>query len=185
MVTTLAGSGTSGSSDGTGSEAKFSGASGIAVDSDGNIYVTDTGNNKIRKITPAGVVTTLPASGFNSPRGIIIDSSGNIYVANTNGSNIRKIPLAGEVSVLASGFLYPHAIGVDSSDNVYAMDDYARLYKITPVGVKTTIAGSTHGYLDGTIAEAKFNQSFSLAVDGNEYIYVADSGNNCIRKVKL
>jgi serine/threonine-protein kinase len=104
VVTTLAGSGTTGAFDGFGVNASFNLPAGIAVDKQGNIYVSDSGNNKIRKITPNGEVTTLAGSGdkgsanggakaasFNNPIGIAVDSSGNVYVADDGNYLIRKI----------------------------------------------------------------------------------------------
>lgn len=119
VVTTLAGTpGTCGSSDapaGPGSAASFNSPQGIAADSAGNVYVADTGNNTIRKITPAGSVTTLAGTAatvgsqdgsganasFSGPQGLIVDASGNIYVADTNNQTIRKITAAGVVTTIA------------------------------------------------------------------------------------
>jgi sugar lactone lactonase YvrE len=116
VVTTLAGTaGVSGSTDATGAAAKFRDPRGIATDSAGNVYVADSGNDTIRKITPAGVVTTLAgttgvsgstdgtgaAASFRNSYGIATDGAGNVYVADTDNHTIRKITPAGEVTTLA------------------------------------------------------------------------------------
>lgn len=115
VVTTFAGSGEIGSVDGTGRAASFNYPAGIALDSNGNLYLADTYyNHKIRKITFDGIVTTLAGSGskgsidgagntasFNSPGGVVVDKSGNVYVADTFNSKIRKITFEGVVSTFA------------------------------------------------------------------------------------
>ena len=114
VVTTFAGDGTASYADGMGSAAKFNKPYGIIADASGNLYVTDTGNNRIRKITPAGVVSTFAGDGtadyangtgtaakFNYPHGITIDESGNLYVADSRNNRIRKITPAGVVSTFA------------------------------------------------------------------------------------
>src|SRR5207302_11263104 len=112
VVTTLAGlAGSSGTNDGTGSAARFNNPYGVGVDSVGNVYVADSGNDTIRKVTPAGVVTTLAGSAgnpgsangvgsnarFNSPFGVAVDTAGNVYVADT-ANTIRKVTSAGVVT---------------------------------------------------------------------------------------
>ena len=211
IVTTFAGSGTQGSADGTGAAAQFYGPAGVAVDSSGTMYVSDMGNQRIRKITPTGVVTTFAggipgfadgtgaAAQFNNPAGVAVDSSGSVYVADGGNSRIRKITTAGVVTTFAGSgvagfadgtgtaaqFLGPDNVAVDSSGTVYVGDIYSnRIRKITPAGVVTTLAVSgAAGSLDGTGAAAQFNNPQGVAVDSSGTVYVADYVNQRIRKI--
>ena len=213
VVSTLAGSGTAGSSDGTGSAASFYNPTGVAVDAAGNVYVADQYNNKIRKITPAGVVSTLAgsvtgiagsangtgsAASFNNPTGVAVDAAGNVYVADQNNHKICKITPAGVVSTLAgsgtggssegtgsaASFYYPSGVAVDAAGNVYVADYFNnKIRKITPAGVVSTLAGSTAGSADGSGSLASFFYPYGVAVDAAGNVYVADYFNNKIRKI--
>jgi sugar lactone lactonase YvrE len=160
-VTTVAGStGFSGSTDGVGSVARFKSPSGIAIDGAGNLFVADTGNHTIRKISPAGLVTTF--AGLAGSAGA------------TNG--------AGNLARFSS----PFGVMVDQNNNVYVADTFNDTIRIiTPTGVVSTLAGTAgvSGAKDKTGAAATFTHPVSLAMDSNGNIYVADTGNDLIRKI--
>lgn len=211
-VTTLAGSGVEGSSDGTGIAASFDSPHGITVDTSGNIYVTDGKNHKIRKITSSGDVTTFAGSGnsgfangtgtaasFNTPSGIVTDSYGNLYVTDQYNNMIRKITPQAEVTTFAgsgstafangegisAGFAYPTAISIDGSGNLYVFDAHMRIRKITSTGFVTPFAGSgLSGYVDGLAADAQFFSVVGIASDpSGEEIYLIEDAYNIIRKI--
>ena len=214
VVTTLAGSGTAGWVDETGTAAQFNQPSGVAVDGVGNVYVADTINHRIRKVTPAGVVTTLAGSGtagwaegtgtaaqFNQPIGVALDGAGNVYVGDYSNHRIRKVTPAGVVTTLAGSgtagwvdetgtaaqFNQPSGVAVDGVGNVYVADTINhRIRKVTPAGVVTTLAGSgTAGYADGTGAAAQFDLPAGVAVDGpGTVVYVADAFTHRIRQIR-
>ena len=208
IVSTLAGS-TKGYLDGTGSTAKFDKPCGIATDTNGNVYVADTNNYKIRKITPNGIVTTLAGSTmgyldgtgniaqFNSPNGIATDAGGNVYIGDTGNNRIRKITPSGVVTTFAGStagyldstgttakFFSPYGITTDASGNVYVGDiDNYKIRKITPSGIVTTLAGSTMGNLDGSASTAQFYYISGITIDANKNVYIADMYTNTIRKI--
>ena len=215
VVTTFAGTaGQQGSADGTGAAARFQYPAGIAVDSNGNAYVSDTYNHTVRKITSAGVVTIFAGTAgqrgsadgagadarFQYPGGIAVDSSANVYVGDWGNRSIRKITPAGLVTTIAGGvsggsadgngaaasFNGVRGVAVDSSGNIFVADeDNSTIRKITPSGEVTTLAGSAEitDYVDGTGAAARFNRTRDVAVDPNGNVYVADRANAAIRKI--
>ena len=194
---------------GAATAARFSNPARLVTDHAGNIYVVDNFNEVIRKITPAGIVSTLAGSrfvgsedgvgtsaSFNSPSQIAIDTDDNLYVADTMNHTIRKITLSGVVTTFAghagsSGsndgplssafFNQPVGLAIDRSGNMYVSSDHA-LRMITPGGMVTTVAGQAgvHGSAEGAGSAARFGGSTELATDTNS-IYVVDSINATIR----
>jgi type II secretory pathway pseudopilin PulG len=211
VVTTLAGSGVGGFADGTGTAAKFYDPWGVAVDSAGNVYVADTYNYRIRKISSSGVVSTLAGSGvmgyadgvgtaaqFNYPAGVAVDSSGNVYVADQDNNRIRLISPAGVVTTLAGSgvkasadgvglnaqFASPHSVSLDGYGNLYVGDEYShKVRKITPDGTVGTLAGTTDGYLDGLSTSAQFSHPLGVTAASFKSVYVVERNNNRIRLI--
>jgi sugar lactone lactonase YvrE len=209
-VSTFAGSIVHGNTDGTGTTASFNTPSGMVIDTHGNFFVTDENNNLVRKITPAGVVTTVAGNGasgsldgtgtgagFSAPQGLGIDAGNNLYVVDILSNKIRKITPAGVVTTFAgsganadvdgigtaASFHAPYMLTVDPSGNVYVSDRYT-IRKITPGGVVSTFAGTgSNGLANGTGTAAGFSGPAGLASDKDGNIYVADAGNNTIRKI--
>ena len=215
--------GTPGYADGTGLVAGFGTYVGLCSDSSGIIYGVDTLNNRLRKITPAGVVSTLSGNGisgyidgasgaaeFNSMQQCIVDGSNRIYVTDSGNNAIRRITTIGYVSTVAGGigvgeldgtlatakFSNPSGIYMDTDTSIYISDNTGFggvsynipgnvIRKIGYGGNVTTVAGTptTGAYLDSATASAKFNNPSSIAMDLFGAIYVADIGNARIRVV--
>ncbi len=180
----------------------FNSPAGLAVDAAGNLYVADSANNQIRKITPGGTVTVLAGTGiagsadgaanvatFNSPEGVAVDSSGDVFVADTDNNEIREIHASsGQVTTVvsaAAGLFNPYGIAVDAAGTLYVADTgNNEIRKISTNGTVTTLAGSTTaGSADGTGAAASFTHPFAVAVNSAGDVYVADFGNNEIREI--
>ncbi len=212
FVSTLAGSSTQGSSDGSVSSATFNFPHGVATDIMGNIYVADRNNHKIRKITPSGLVSTFAGSGiagsadgsgtsasFKFPTSLATDAAGNVYVADRDNHKIRKITPAGVVTTLAGSgalgsidangiaatFTSPSGVAIDVSGNLYVADaGNNKIRKITPAGAVTTLAGSgIFGSANGTGTAASFSSPRGITVDFAGNVYVADYFNHQIRKI--
>lgn len=215
IVGTLAGSaGIGGSADGSGSAAGFARPADVAVDATGSLFVADTNNHTIRKITAAGVVSTLAGQAgvsgssdgagsarFNHPAGVAVDAAGNLYVADTDNDEIRKVTTAGLVSTLAgqagvggsadsSGaaarFNGPSGIVADAAGNLYVADTLNHtIRRITPAGGVTTVAGTAGaaGAVDASGPAARFRGPQGLALDASGNLFVADTNNNAIRRI--
>ncbi len=203
------------SADGTGSAAQFYSPTAVVPDTNGNVYVADTYNATIRKVTPAGVVTTFAgragvwaaADGngsnafFAMPRGLTIDTSGNLYVADGLNRVIRKITPAGDVTTFAGSpgipgsndgdgssatFTGLFGLAIDGAGNIYAADyDNNNIRKITPAGHVTTIAGlaGAQGSDDGVGSAARFYAPWAVATDSSDNVYVTDGFNKTIRMI--
>jgi sugar lactone lactonase YvrE len=215
-VTVFAGhAGVGGSQDGVEDAARFQSPGGVTVDSAGNVYVADTGNNAIRKISPTGKVITLAgqpgshggldrqgsAARFWAPFGITVDSAGNVLVAEVANSAIRKISAAGQAGTLAglagnpgtndgvgdnAQFRNPWGVAADRNGTVYVADtSSSTIRKITPAGAVSTFAGlaGNSGSSDGVGGQARFSNPHGVAVDGAGDIFIADTGNNTLRKI--
>src|ERR1017187_9312374 len=171
-----------GSADGTGAAALFNEPFGLAVDSSGNLYVADRNNNEIRKITPAGVVTTVAGSPgiagstdgtgsaalFNGPACVAVGSGGDIYVADTSNNTIRKVTSAGVVTTLAG--TAGTAGGAEGGGHGGAFRQANR-------------PGGPAGGTNGTGPAALFSSPFGPGVDCSGNVYVADTSNNMIREI--
>lgn len=207
-VTTFAGS-VVGDTNGTGAAAQFNTPRGVVQDASGNVYVADDDNHKIKKITPAGVVTTFAGSTqgfangtgssarFNHPTGLTIDSNGNLYVADRFNFRIRKITPAGIVTTLVGNsfsgdvdgtgddakFYNPYDL-VFTNNLIYVVDrDNSKIKRVTMDGVVTTIAGTTSGFSDGKGNVAQFSYPRGITADVAGNLYIADYNNHKIRKI--
>ena len=214
LVSTFAGSGIMGSVDGNGTSASFNLPTVVTLDSFGNVFVVDRSNHKIRKITPAGDISTFAGSGsigsadgigtaasFKYPDGAVFDSHNALFVSDQSNHKIRKITPDGTVSTFAgtgmigsadglgilASFYYPAGMAVDASDNLYVADyGNNKIRKITPNGSVTTFAGTgVIGSADGTSLTAQFNGATGVCVDPAGNVFVADYYNNKIRKINV
>lgn len=214
VVINVAGkSGPVGFVDGSAMDARFAQPRSLVFDAVGNMYVTDQFNHAIRKITPAGIVSTIAGNGvagyadgngsaaqFNVPSEITIDAQGNLIVSDYWNHCIRKVTPAGDVTTIAgtagvSGFkdglastakfYHPSGVEVDKSGNIYVADKFNhRIRKITPSGYVITVAGnSSAAYSDGLGALAGYDGPSGIVLDPVGNIYVSDDFANRIRKI--
>jgi trimeric autotransporter adhesin len=220
-ISTVAGDGTPGSSDGdNATSAQINAPTGIAVDSNGNLYIADTQNQRIRRVDTTGKIEAIAGTGdpsaagdeglatlanLNIPSDVILDNTGNIYIADTSNHRIRKIDaqtaiittIAGEGTPSFAGdngpainanINGPKAIAIDNSTgNLYIADTSNNVIrKVDTDGNISTIAGDTNaefGGDEGPATAAQLNQPSGIALDNNDNLYIADTGNHRIRKI--
>lgn len=211
VVFTLAGTGEYGHEDGVTHMAKFDYPTGIDLDSQGNVFVADYYNNKIRKITPEGIVCTVAGSSFGYadgsaleaqfayPTSVVVDAFGNLFVTDNRNHKIRKISTDDLVSTVAGSdegfadgngtaakFDSPADIAVDVEGNLYVTDTHNhRIRKIDVDGEVSSLAGSTEGFADDIGSWAQFNQPTGIVISANGTIYIADNRNHSIRKITI
>lgn len=208
MVSTFAGSGSAGLVDGIGVAAQFKQPYGLAIDANDYIYVADMGNNVIRKVSPLGVVSTLagsPTGAFGSADGIgalatfkapmylTVNGAGTVYVSDSGNNLIRMISAAGQVTyvnglnVNTTGT--PYGLKVDANNNLYfAAGIKQQIFKLTPNGTLISLAGNPGGGVgstNGIGSAASFATPVDIAIDNTGDIYIADKGNNRLRKLTM
>ncbi len=211
-VATVAGSGQAGNLDGLALTAQFNQPKGVAVDAQGTVYVADRANHLVRKITAAGVVSTLaggssgyydnpygPLAAFTSPQNPLLLANGNLLLADTGNDSIREITPGGAVTTFAgtgvggyvdgpaatARFLSPIGLAQDAAGNVYVADaDNYRIRRIDSRGNVTTLAGSgVRGFLDGPAVSARFFEPQGIALDAAGNLYIADRAAQRIRRL--
>ena len=222
IITTLAGNGTAGfaGDGGQAVNAQLNGPCKVAVDASGNVFIADASNNRVRKVSVNGTITTVAGNGIagfsgdgglavnaalNLPQGIALDGAGNLFIADPLNFRVRKVSPAGIIATVAgdgvagfSGdgglatsaqFAYPGDVAVDGAGNLFILDPYTqRVRLVSTSGRVATLAGNGNpGYAGdgGPGTGSELDDSDGIATDASGNLYVADSGNDSIRKLTL
>ena len=214
-ITTFAGASIDGLLDGTGTDAQLGRMTGIAIDGDDNLYISDNSKNRIRKITPAAEVTTIIGGNirgfmdgtlsnalFNEATDVAVDKDGNVFMVDRKNRRIRKVTPSGEVTTLAGSttgsadgtgtdaqFNAIDYIDIDAQGNLYVADWVGtyKVRKITPAGEVTTLAGNgSPAIRDGDAANSSFRSLRGIVVsDDGRTLYVSEYTDNRIRKITV
>jgi hypothetical protein len=220
VISTVAGGGTWGfrGDGGPATSAQLDHPYGVAVDAAGNLFIADTDNNRIRKVTPAGMISTVAGNGFGgrggdghpatsaelySPSSVAVDAAGNLFIADTGNHLVRKVTPGGVINTIAgNGFAgfdgdggpatsatlcLPAGVAVDTAGNLFVADDCnSRIRKVTPAGVISTVAGNGDPGFSGDggpATSAKISNPWGVVLDTAGNLFIADTWNNRIRKV--
>ena len=201
VISTVAGGGPVGDG-GAAVAAQLDSPRGVAVDGAGNLYIADFDNHRIRKVDAAGVISTVAGDGTRgfggdggpataaqlwSPNSVAPDGAGNLYIADGVNNRIRKVDAAGVISTVAAQLANPRGVALDGAGNLYIADfGNHRIRKVDAAGMITTVAGDGtegSGGDGGPAVAAQLNRPAGVAADGAGNLYIADFGNNRIRKV--
>jgi len=180
-----------GTDDGSGAAAKFSYPAGMACDAAGDIFVADVGNAAVRKVTPAGQVTTVvgPEAGLDAPQSVACGPDGVVYVTDTGGSRVVQIKAGGVVEIAGAASLsYPGGVACDAAGTVYVADtDNDCIRRCEGAGSAVVVAGAVDvtGAADGPGPEARFSAPQGVTCDAAGNVYVADTGNDTVRRLSI
>jgi len=180
--------GTSGYVDDTGADARLNAPRGMDIDSNGNIYVADTGNSTVRRITPSGEVTTIVSSGLSTPEDVALTPGGSVYVSDSGNNSVGVVRSNGTISRTAGGLSSPAGIVINSTDILVVSNTTNRILKIATVNQNavSVIAGvGSLGDTDGPTNQASFRNPVDIDVNQSGDLIITDTNNHRIRKIVL
>jgi sugar lactone lactonase YvrE len=222
VITTVAGNGTPGYSGdgGAATSARLSRPLGVAVDAAGNLFIADSSNNRVRKVSVSGVITTVAGTGTSGysgdggpatsawlsyPSGVAVDAAGDLFIADSSNNGVRRVSASGVITTVAGNGRYgysgdggpatsaqlyfPQGVAVGAAGDLFIADSYNdRVRKVSAGGVITTVAGTgSYGYSGdgGPATSAQLYRPEGVAVGAAGSLFVADNGNSCVRKVSV